>query len=332
MEIEQQLTRLGRCAEERPQGSNLRERLQKWRLDDVLQLPVSPDALDSRGGRFGMRNRALGRAVLALAGTAIHCGFPCSEGAKEVLEDEVSSLAMRNGLKLSRGEARDWAQMDFVMGMSEEPDEQQMGPLLDAAFYLGALHGRAQATPDPGLCLLLGLDRSRLELETSNALTSADAITGSGVTLEDYSPLMICVAKAFESEVNASLVQFYRQMLGIQMPEFFKRHAPGVTALGDEGLRPVDLNAKRLHGWHAPSLGESLWVAVKKGEKPVELGAEQFERLTSIWTEMLPMRNRAAHTGLVRLPDFEHAAGLWVELKEAGLLAGLLKLKARLAG
>lgn len=214
-----------------------------------------------------------------------------------------------------------------------EPDEYAVGLLLDLAYYLGSMRNvdAPAAERPPRLRLLSGVVRGELEIEASAALASAEAILRGGAQLEDFSPLMICVAKAFESEINASLVQWYRKKLGVEMPRYFKLHAPNVTALAGAG-QPVDFNAKRRQDeWHPPSLGQSLWAGTRHfAEQPSELTPEQFAHLAEIWGHILPLRNRAAHSGSLDRSEFLFGAELWMKLKQERLLSKLLDLKLRL--
>ncbi|MCX7878518.1 MAG: hypothetical protein N2510_07760, partial [Ignavibacteria bacterium] len=44
----------------------------------------------------------------------------------------------------------------------------------------------------------------------------------------EYSPLIICLCKIFEIEANLSLVHWFRKILGIEMPTYFKKHKEGI--------------------------------------------------------------------------------------------------------
>jgi hypothetical protein len=318
IEIEQQLGRLGQCAQNYETGLSLAGCLEKWNLGDVLQLP--PDRL------------AMSRAIFALAGIAASGNDMGSMNARELLQTRVSRI-LGSGLNGGRW-LRD-ARWNESHPWDVEPDDALIGLILDAAFYRGALHteNSRQLSLPKGPDLLVSLDRNSLELETSGALASADAILKSGATLDDFSPVMICIGKAFESEINASIVQWYRQQLGVNMPQFFKRHAPGVSAVVNSEVQPVDFNARRrLHGWHPPSLGASLWAGTHHFQaNPEELTPEQFGDLTGIWKDILSIRNQAAHPGMMSESDFERAVELWGVLKNKGLIQCLLDLKERIA-
>jgi hypothetical protein len=65
-------------------------------------------------------------------------------------------------------------------------------------------------------------------------------------------------------------------------------------------------------------------------EQPSELTPEQFAHLAEIWGHILPLRNRAAHSGSLDKAEFLYGAKLWMKLKQERLLAKLLDLKLRL--
>jgi hypothetical protein len=247
IEIEQQLGRLGRCAERYNSRAPLVDQLRAWRLEEVVQL--SPN------------HRSLERLTMALAAVSVSSGDFSSRIAKPLLNERIQSIRRENFVHSVRKNSE------------SEPDDFIIGLLLDAAFYLSQIYWKDRHRKDhsnlfeeqPLIEPFNGLDRNALELDTSSALASAEALLKSGAQLEDWSPLAICFAKAFESEINASVVQFYRELLGVKLPDFFKKHAPGVVATVNTESNPIDFNSKRgPSGWHPPSLGQTLWVAIKK--------------------------------------------------------------------
>jgi hypothetical protein len=327
LEIEQQFSRLGVCAAEYQREIPLSNQLDKWKLNNIHQLAP--------------REFASYRALLAFAGIAARERRGSAREAENLLH-----AFLRDGPRpwKSRSDSPDdltGVQINLprsqpetgVQEYPDEPDEYAVGLLLDLAYYLGSMRNLDAPAAErlPRFRLLSGVVRGELEIEASAALASADAILWGGAQLEDFSPLMICVAKAFESEINASLVQWYRNKLGVDMPRYFKLHAPNVTALAGGG-QPVDFNAKRRQGeWHPPSLGQSLWAGTRHfTEQPSELTPEQFAHLAEIWGHILPLRNRAAHSGFLERSEFLFGAELWMKLKQGRLLGKLLDLKLRL--
>lgn len=340
LEIEQQLGRLASCASDHPsQETPLRNRLSTWRLGEVLQ--------------WTARGKAIYRAALALTGVAADGTGLESREARNILKRKILKFSQinRNGA-VQQNVAKDALETsdadlkEFQMELPsfypdrpvwmDEPDPEStecaVGLLLDAAFYMASLSPQRPREFESSPSLLSGIDRKNLELEASGALASAQSILRAGAMMSDYSPLLICIAKAFESEMNASIIQWYRLQLGVNMPEFFKRHAPGVSAVVGSSYRPVDFNATRGAGvWHPPSLGQSLWVAVNHFSTcPEQLSEDQFESLLRLWQTFLPLRNSAAHAGLTHRQDYQESAQLWYFFKDSGLLATLLRLKTTL--
>ena len=312
LEIEPQLTRLGRCAEMmRSRRGSLSDRLSEWRLQDVLQLPRNHDAFK--------------RLTMAFAAVAISSDTKTKSIAKPLLEDF---------LKTAWRSREVWGSQKRSDTLDCEPDEAAVALLLDYAFYLSQLHQIQQPSNQIPI-LPKGQNRIDLELEASAALASAETLLthlNRGGGLVDWSPLAICFGKAFESEINASVVQFYRHLLEVPLPQFFKKHAPGVTAIVS-GSRPVDFNSKRHGRWHPPGLGETLWVAAKGMlEVPLAMTKTEFLLLVDLWEEILSKRNAAAHPGVVDRESCQQMVGLWEKFVNAGLLGKLLQLKAELKG
>jgi len=327
LEVEQQLSRLGFCAADYQREIPLSNQLDKWSLNNIHQ--------------SAPREFASYRALLAFAGMAARERRHSKPEAENLLhaflrdaprpwKSRSDSLEDLTGVQMNLPRSQPET---GVQEYPDEPDEYAVGLLLDLAYYLGSMRSVDAPAAErlPRRRLLSGVARGELEIEASAALASAEAILSGGAQLEDFSPLMICVAKAFEAEINASLVQWYRKKLGVEMPRYFKLHAPNVTALAGEG-QPVDFNAKRRQGeWHPPSLGQSLWAGTRHfAEQPSELTPEQFAHLAEIWGHILPLRNRAAHSGSMDRSEFLYGAELWMKLKQERLLAKLLDLKLRL--
>ena len=98
--------------------------------------------------------------------------------------------------------------------------------------------------------------------------------------LMDYSSLGICFCKAIEEEVNASVVQRLRGMLGVEMPEYYR--------LFQEGLEDPECRV--------PTKGKTI----RFNQKGVPVGDDRFSDRT------------------IPLGDFVYATRSLVENREAG--------------
>jgi hypothetical protein len=125
----------------------------------------------------------------------------------------------------------------------------------------------------------------------------------------DFTPAAICLAKAFEIEINKSIVHWIRKMNNIVMPNFYNKVQPDVDALITPNIEdgiPIDFNKSRKNGtWHPPAMGQSYLIACKNLEKqewtPYWLPTER-KLLLREWDTISKIRNDAAHSEKVS-PD-----------------------------
>ena len=99
-----------------------------------------------------------------------------------------------------------------------------------------------------------------LEEETRRVFRTARAVSSalkSGDFDLDYSPAVMCLAKAFEREVNLSVVHWVRKELGIEMPAFFDRwsNSKGKYEFDDINFNLSESGDKQT--WRPPMLGQS---------------------------------------------------------------------------
>lgn len=130
----------------------------------------------------------------------------------------------------------------------------------------------------------------------------------------DYSPLIISLCKIFEIEINLSIVHWFRKILNIEMPTYFKKHkqdnmeykiTPSSSVINNP--RPVDFNKGYGTKWIAPGIGESELVTLtflKEGNLPPEIS--DYDELLRYWAILRQYRNKAAHTENLRKQDFDN--------------------------
>ncbi|MGG3471349.1 hypothetical protein ABES02_28245 [Neobacillus pocheonensis] len=119
----------------------------------------------------------------------------------------------------------------------------------------------------------------------------------------DYTPAVICLAKAFEMEINKSIVHWIRRRNHIRLPDYYFKVQPDANGLVIPNMKigePIDFNKSRQNGaWQPPAMGQSYLVASKNIEKPDWTPFwEPAERklLLREWDKIARVRNHAAHS------------------------------------
>lgn len=126
----------------------------------------------------------------------------------------------------------------------------------------------------------------------------------------DFTPSAICLAKAFEIEINKSIVHWIRKKNNIILPDFYNEVQPGIDALVTPNMnngKPINFNKSRENGtWHPPAMGQSYLIASKNIEKhewkPLWI-PEERKLLLREWQKISEIRNNAAHSEKVSVED-----------------------------
>lgn len=180
-------------------------------------------------------------------------------------------------------------------------------------------------------------NESRVLVKTFNTIQRTIYTEAESHTL-DFSPLGICLGKAFEIEINASVVQWIREYLGIDMPEYYKKRKPTLTSytsipssvFGQSNM-PIDFNQGTDRKWYPPALGASeavLKTLDLAGHRPVEISRHDY--LLTNFSRIRKLRNRAAHTEPMLSRDLEDLYLTFSNLITSGVYAELITLKQRL--
>lgn len=175
----------------------------------------------------------------------------------------------------------------------------------------------------------------------------------------DYSPSLLCFAKAFEKEMNLSVVHWVRQRLGISLPEYFNQVQRGASAIYSSArVRPINFNLDCGGVWKPPSLGQAELVFSEcvgcrpeiKGQSPSteqlklvfsdRLGgasAEPFDRetcarLMQSWQTIRSLRNRAAHDSMVTRVECDSVLSEIMRLIDTGVFQATTGLRNNLRG
>jgi hypothetical protein len=113
--------------------------------------------------------------------------------------------------------------------------------------------------------------------------------------LQDYSSGIICLSKAFENEINHSIVQWIRKQHGIKLPEYYYKYDDQRGDLWvNSGTKKVNVNRHWENKWVPPGLGESKWLA-NDLNRPESFDGVSWNFFCQKWGQIIPIRNKTAH-------------------------------------
>lgn len=204
---------------------------------------------------------------------------------------------------------------------------------------------------------------TRIVLQTGlQCLRAIDGprLLGGGPSLLDYSPSLMCFAKAFEKEMNLSVVHWVRQRLGISLPEYFNKVQRGASAkYSSERVNPpIDFNRGYGGAWKPPSTGQAELVfsecvgcfpdapgqssskaqmELVFSQRPAESVTPPFDRdtcarLLQSWQRIRSLRNRAAHDAIVTRDECQAVMTELKRMMESGVFQATTDLRRRLKG
>lgn len=182
-------------------------------------------------------------------------------------------------------------------------------------------------------CLYVLTERPWLEWN-GGFLSSAEEASNE----TDFTPSLIPLAKAFENEMNLSVVHWVRQTLGVSLPAHFNKMQRGVVAKFTPSSvrdgRPIDFNSGRGDQWLPPSIGQSELACKELAgvHLPHPFDAETWHLLMKAWQAIRTRRNVAAHHGLVTRDECETMAAQMIVLLEARVFHSTSTLKTLFRG
>jgi hypothetical protein len=157
----------------------------------------------------------------------------------------------------------------------------------------------------------------------------------------DYSLVAIGYSKVFEIEINLSVIHWVRNLLAIEMPQYFNKVKPGgpnANYIPDLSFIPnphaINFNKSSHNNWLAPGLGESQ-IAVKSliGQgKNVSTLEDLQDDLLEKWRIINGIRNRMAHTEILSNDEYQKIKDIFDHLYKKGTFERMLKLKAKYRG
>lgn len=238
-----------------------------------------------------------------------------------------------------------------------------------ALTVAGVLQLLAEPSPSelPGLEEPLRSDlfdhETRIVLQTGlRCLRAIDEprLLGGGLSRLDYSPSLLCFAKAFEKEMNLSVVHWVRQRLGISLPEYFNKVQRGASAMYSSARvdPPIDFNRGYGGAWKPPSLGQAelvfsecvnciptaqerpspsgqmqLVFSERPGESvPGPFDRDTCARLMGSWQAIRSLRNQAAHDAIVARAECERVVSEFQRLIDTGVFQATTALRRALQG
>lgn len=120
----------------------------------------------------------------------------------------------------------------------------------------------------------------------------------------DFTPGVICLAKVFEKEVNLSVVHWARKKLKVELPRYFNKPQPGLSAIvvpSIPGGREIDLNRGHRSKWLPPGIGQSELACQELASEGLDerWDPQSWDRLFRLWSVVRTKRNDAAHIELM---------------------------------
>jgi len=153
----------------------------------------------------------------------------------------------------------------------------------------------------------------------------------------EFSCVVTSLAKAFETEINLSIVHWIRERLGIELPQYFNIYQNDINALVIPNIpnpREINFNMNSNQKWRPPGLGESHLAFRKYGPTngPKELTNLKWYLLDQAWNTIKHHRNRAAHTEEIGIQDARSVYERMNQLFEHNLFQDLYSMKRKYRG
>ena len=217
---------------------------------------------------------------------------------------------------------------------TEELEEELDSICLQIIFSLSNHNlARSIKTP-PSTSLNLQIENEFLEKDTQTILRSAELVLGPLLSNEqhgsnfDYTPGVMGLAKAFEREVNLSVVHWIRKECGVRLPQYFDLFHPGQQANYD------NVNFNRTYDsktWYPPTLGKSLAACKTLGYptgKPIPPSLyPNWTAFLNWWMVIKKERDKAAHDPLVNKASLQTVCKVLNRLSKNRIFEELYKMK-----
>lgn len=154
--------------------------------------------------------------------------------------------------------------------------------------------------PRQDLSDFIRIDTKHLEVDSHIILKTAhmvnDYLMNAQTRMIDYTPVVICLAKVFEREINLSVVHWIRESLGVNLPQYFNKYEKGVRAIFRDN---IEFNRSGPNSkWIPPAMGESQ-IAYRQLSQEMCEWLNQPQEFLACWDQIRKVRNEAAHTRYV---------------------------------
>lgn len=323
--IEQQLLDLARISAGRvPSGPEVRH-LGWERVDHV------GGGEDFSGSLFSALSAAHAGAGAALSG---------SDGwSSKWIVEEASKAAIRALEEWQESLGRARARISFSGEDPHSADElfsKALPLLISFAAYVGDVPSR-QLVSDSAIQMMERGSRGSMRAFSRVKAVLADPKEFDLVDELDCAPAAICLGRVLETELNASVVQWVRQLLGAAMPQYFCRLVPGrrMNVPGFQGREPIDLNKGNNSKLFKKTIGEIVavcrWLGLELRIPPV-WNVDGWSRITDEFEQIRKVRNQGAHSEPVSYEDIRTIESCFQRLDREGDLIHLLEMKMCLRG
>jgi hypothetical protein len=186
---------------------------------------------------------------------------------------------------------------------------------------------------------------SALFLSTFQRVWSAyQSLYAESSTQLDYSTFTISLTKMIENEINLSIIQVVRQLLGIDFPTWYNTYQEGKKAKIISGKLEIDFNRFVHKQLVLPGIGQSYTVAKYSSLKDllkhkVSMYAQPeftsrdidvlYAQLLEQWELLIPKRNQSAHGAVVDESAFNDVIQIVTQFRDIFRLLACIKQKMR---
>ena len=236
----------------------------------------------------------------------------------------------RNSLKELQTELEELKKVNFNGSNTKEIEEL----CVNIAFFLTHLNSRRNDDLDN----LIRSNEIYLERESKTFLNTAHGVLYGLHEKDDFSPATMCLAKAFEREINLSAVHWIRSELGIELPRYFNKYAPHSTATyrRNRSDRFVDFNQGRRQGsrtvWIPPGLGDSekVYKSMTQDGADPPIPQVKHDDFVQDWKKIKELRNDAAHpTKVTNWDSVSQVMNAMMRLSNNDVFSDLSGMKTR---
>ena len=149
----------------------------------------------------------------------------------------------------------------------------------------------------------------------------------------DFACLSFYMPKIWENEINRSIVQKMRQLIGIEMPDYWFQYKQCDENFHIEcGNKQVDLNNRYgRNNWKAPTIGDSKYAYDTLISKQLMDPIGNNDLFSKLWGKLNNARNRTTHWEPIDMDTFMRTYGYFNQLKDQ-FFPTLMAIKREMRG